>query len=226
MKKILIFLYFLTANFIALAQDLNGIGAFRIGMDVESFLRLPEIETRTIKAWSFDSDLIRNPRDLFKNTNAINVRLKKIYSPNIIDFYFMTELAVMGDYYYPASARFYNNKLISISIENATTELGKLLAEKYGEPRRSGGIKKTICQNKFGAQYFEYDGREKLIWKTNSSIHGILTNWAFCGNFYPNSSEYTVEHIKNANLATSEELRISETIKKEDLKKKALSSQL
>jgi len=227
MKKLFISFIFSFAILNISAQELNGVGNFKIGMDIENFLKLAEIQSLNSKDLSFNSDLNKNTSDIFKNTHQLNNRLNIIHSPDVIDFYFMTDLGISGDWgnWYPTSIRFYKNKLVSISIKNTTYEFGKLISEKYGKPKISGGIKKTICQNKYGAQTQEFDGQEKWIWGTGNAIQATLTKWAFCGTYY-NNGVYTLEHAKIVAIVNSEELTLSKIKEKEELKNKISSSKL
>lgn len=228
MKKIFVSVIFSLFSLTSLAQDLNGIGDFKIGMDIESFLKIPEIASRNLKDLDFNSNFHTNTDNVFKNTNLLNNRNHIIHSHEVVDFYFMADLGVSGGWgnWYTTEIRFYKNQLISISITGVNTEFAKLLVGKYGEPVKSGEIKKIVCQNKFGAKYLEYDGIRHLKWKTNKSIQGTYTEMVFCGDYKPNSSGYTVSHIMYSDVVRVEENRISKIKEKEELIERLSSSRL
>ena len=107
-----------------------------------------------------------------------------------------------------------NNTPVSIDIKNLVIyrvtilgvnyfpEIVMTLVKKYGKPEiKKGAIETVTCQNRMGASFQGYEGREQILWKPSIGIQAYIERVANgckgsiqdIKNIY---SYYVVEHIE------------------------------
>jgi hypothetical protein len=183
------------------AQEIKGIGDFKIGMSIEDFLELPFVKENNIQdkaSRRFGAD----EKDAGKA--SIESQVKKHNRPHtadIVQYEFAAPMGIHETYTkdsYNTTAEFYNGKLAVVYVSNATSEFEVLLTAKYGQPTKENKLKRVYCQNAYGANLPSLGGTESVIWGKGKKITATIGNLFYdCGKV---NISYTVADETVANI--------------------------
>lgn len=216
------------ASSISFAQDITGVGDFKIGMSLEEFLDLPLIKNKNKKDKSGMRNAFIDENELLQTTaDSKVVSLDRVYSSDVIKFEFKAPMGVpsgpSGDSY-PVSTRFYKGKLAQIAVLNAATFL-QILKDKYGKPVVVDKVKEVTCQNQFGAMSKKLDGVSRNIWGRGKKITAeIVFTFADCGKV--STTEYYVVENTLGNAMVRSENDGRKVFEAEEAKSKINASKL
>lgn len=234
--KNIISLTLMTAAFVgyAGAQPIVSVGDFKIGMTEEEFLDVQEIKIKNVKDVSMKTsddrylEYLGRPSNIVwkMNNESKNESYSKIYSPEITDYEFSMLLGVQnyGKDSHKITARFYENKLISIRIPDAGSDFEELLESKYGKPLKKDNATTVICQNGYGARSEHFNGSMTSVWGEGKPIKARIKGLFFgCGKF---KSEYYIEDIKKVSIVDAIEIKAQKEHVSAEKNNKASSSRL
>lgn len=140
-KLINFFLLFMCTTTTSFAQEIVGVGEFKIGMTIDEFLELPVIKGKSLQDKS-NRNNFPGENDLWKisvDNTEIN-ETARIYSADIVVFEFSAPMGVLnsaGKDIYDTSAKFYKGKLafINVAVDAvSSSNFEEILTAKYGKP--------------------------------------------------------------------------------------------
>ena len=227
MKKIIVAISLLVAFFNSYSQDISGIGDYKIGMTIDSFLEIPYIQNKKLEDKT-SSMYVPDENSLWKTT--INSKLdnyQRIYSKDVVKFEFQTSIGIaksLGEDLYWTELIFYKNNLASINVIDAESSFEKVLTLKYGKPHYENKTTKVTCQNGFGAKSTHTDGTIYWKWGSGKKITAEY-NYSFfsCGK---GAGGYTVANTEVMKLVRQFELKGSKDEELKESLEKAKGSKL
>jgi hypothetical protein len=153
----------------------------------------------------------------------------KMYTPEYVVYEFNLSTGVKdhaGIDSYDATAWFYKNELINISLNLSTiSPFRDILTQKYGNPRTRDNMKKEICQNAYGAKFEHDSGDISWIWGGVGPVIGSLTfSVGECGKKV--SSKYKILNSGKIITVIELESKARQDAVNEEKKSKASSSKL
>lgn len=226
---------------IVFAQNIEGIGDFKIGMNINEFLENHIIKGKNIreKVRTIESPNIGEVLKITSNTKfdeyIIPGRIKdasiarnKIYSSDIEKYEFLTSLGIKDIYgkdEYNISIIFFKRRLIYIGTGNGNKEFEKILTEKYGKPIIDDKSKMEICQNGYGAKTEHLNGSVNHYWGRGNLIEARYYFGNFsCGKYpYSGYEVYSLADKTQVDAIQTEGRKIFES---EDTKRKAEGTKL
>lgn len=188
-RKLVAFILTACVTATSFAQAINGIGDFKVGMQLEEFLDLPFIKEKNMHEKAA-SKSVYSPgvSGLWKTTidspvakQSLNPQGDRVYSADVVKFEFIAPMGVPktdGDAY-PTTIKFYKGKLASVAVFNAGSEFEKILTTKYGQPVKEDKTKRVTCQNGLGATSSELEGADLSIWGERTENYRDIQNVFF-----------------------------------------------
>lgn len=227
LRKIVAFILITCATATSFAQEINGIGDFKIGMPLEEFLDLPIIKEKNMQDKT-KGKYFPDERDLWKTTADSQVeKYNRVYSADVVKFEFKAPMGVpdfLGKDSYGVTAKFYKGKLAQVYVADAGMEFEKILTAKYGKPIKEDKTKRVICQNGYGAKSSHLDGSESTIWGKGKKITATFHYFFFdCGK---GDSSYWVEEGAIVKVMDRIDENGSKALEAEEAKAKAGASRL
>lgn len=232
MKKFLSGLIFAILSLgIVQAQEISGVGDFKIGMTEADFLESADIKSK-IQQDAAKKSLRYSNIELWKKTNESGVESsKKIHIPEYVEYEFMMPIGIKNDFgkdSYETTASFYRGNLFSIkvSLSNASfLTFQEALTEKYGKSIHSDKMKKVICQNAFGAKTEHSDGIMTWRWGDKTKVGAILIV-ALAGCAKGSNVSYSVADTSLDTTVMELNQKAKLSVEKEETKSKASSIRL
>lgn len=216
-KKFIIFFAFFL-NSLVWAQNVEGIGDFKIGMSITQFLENQSIKVKTLR------DRV-NTYEFPKLNEVLKVSMEtkfeeylaggvikdpsigfhKVYSTDIEKYEFFYPLGVnnfMGKDEYKMEATFFKGRLIFLGTKDGNSEIKKILVEKYGAPIVEDKSKMEICQNGYGAKTEHMNGTINSFWERGKPIEAKYYFGNFSCGKYPHSGYevYSLKEYSEVNL--------------------------
>ena len=209
------------------AQEVNGVGDFKIGMSLEDFLELPLIKDKNVQDKA-SRKYSTNESDAWKTTAESQVNeYERVYSGEVVKFDFITPLGIpniIGEDSHKVTTTFYKGKLAKVYIPQVGSEFETVLPAKYGRPIRVDKTKSVTCQNGYGAKSSHLDGAESTIWGNGKKVTATLKfSFYGCGN---GGRSYLVEDGAIAKVIDRIEASGRKASEAEEAKLKASASKL
>jgi len=212
-----------------------GLGDLKIGMTINEFLNISEIKSKVVRDISsqtlderIDSLSGRGIDKVWKNNNQSKIDgYSKIYTENITDFEFLTELGLSKNEHdtNKVIARFFEDKLIGITVESVGKEFEEILIKKYGVPKNSEDLTVENCQNGYGAKSESLYGMKESIWGEEGGITAVVERlFPGCGRAVIIS--YIIKNSKTLENVLAIERKAKSDKKDSDLKSKASASKI
>jgi hypothetical protein len=210
------------------AQDITGINNYSIGMGIDKFLALRNMNHREQKEKNRNAPMVPQDNSIWRtDTNSDLPPTARYYSENNIKFEFYGGTGVRNwdgrdDYLFEAN--FYRGELVRISIDEAGSNFIDILKSKYGEPTYSNGMRDQVCQNGFGAKTVHQSGETIYTWGKSSPVNSYYrVNMSNCGR---RVTSYSVADVSKDAARNREEIAAKDAAISDDLKAKASSSGL
>ena len=185
LRKIVTFILITCATATSFAQEIKGIGDFKIGMSLEEFLDLPLIKGKNMQDKA-NRKYTTEESDLWKTAVDSQVeKYQRIYSVDVVKFEFRAPMGIpnfMGKDSYVITTKFFKNKLAQVNVSEAGMEFKEILTTRYGKPINEDKIKFVTCQNGYGAKSSHLDGSKAIIWGKGKKITATLHSFYYdCG---------------------------------------------
>jgi hypothetical protein len=231
MRKIVAFIFITFATATSFAQEIKGIGDFKIGMSLEEFLDLPLIKAKTLQDKASQKNSIKES-DLWKTTADSKVSgYDRVYSASVVKFEFLAPLGVPTHYdhryggdIYEVTTKFYEGKLALAKVSAPGVDFEKILTEKYGQPNKEKVPELVSCQNGYGAISSHFNGVQATIWGKGKKISATLSFFHYgCGEVV---RWYTVEETTIVKAINRIDENGSKAAAAEEAKVKAGASKL
>lgn len=222
------------------AQNIEGIGDFKIGMSSNEFLEIPVIKDKNIRDKSKSYESPKSGEVLRINANTrfdeymsggikdSGANLSRIHSSDIEKYEFIMALGIsdiINKDEYKLSATFYEGVLVSIRVGNGNSEFKKILIQKYGNPIIEDKSKIETCQNGFGAKTDHINGSINSYWGRGEAVEANFTTGNFSCGKYPYSS-YEVYNPTKKSKVDAIQLEGFKRLRQEELKNKAGASKI
>lgn len=232
LRKIVAFILITCATATSFAQEIKGIGDFKIGMSLEDFLDLPLIKEKNIQNKS-SREYSTNEGDLWKTTADSQVnKYDRVYSADVVKFEFKAPMGVpnflgsdiLGSDSYKVTTKFYKGKLAEVHVSEPGNEFEKILTAKYGQPIKEDETKRVTCQNGYGAKSSHIDGLKSTIWGKGKKITATLSFLFYgCGKV---GSSYLVQEEAIVKVMNRIDINGRKALEAEEVKVKAGASKL
>ncbi len=215
------------------AQPIASVSNINIGMSEDEFLHSPSLQGMRVMdmGWKYrglDAGEVWRTKSGLRPQNDE----EKISGASTAKYFFLLPLfpdlshgSIAGLWMSRVNVYFYEGKLASIDVVNPPekAQLLDTLKAKYGDAKVVNGMKIVTCQNELGAKFDHDDGTLMYRWGEGKPVVAEyrIKKWN-CENGL--AREYQVFDRVSYNKLRSEESRLMQAEKDNELKQKAQNS--